>query len=262
MTMDLGLPATLGSALTTMERAARHLGQNQSRAATQLQVDAMGYLNEAVLLLRESAQNLGRAKMPSGFAESMEKMLGLSEQQAALNRATQETLAMGREPGQRGRSAPNMRDQMQRIMEEQRRIYESLARLARELRGDRGARKRVEALRESMERLLLEMQRQRPSEQISQSLDHILQRMLEASRSIYSRGFKKDRQSTAVENITYRGPDSLPADLGQVRDLLRETMKQALKGDYPPTYLTLIRRYYELMYGDAVGGTIDSDDLP
>ena len=262
MTIEHGLPATLGGALEVMEQAARHLGQSESLAAADRQFEAMGYLNEAILMLRQSAENLGRSDMPSGFAESMQKMLGLSEQQAGLNEATQDLLSQGREMGERGRGTPDLREQMRRLLEQQRRIYEALVRQERELRGNRGAQKRVEAIRKEMKNLLGEMERGRLSPRITQSQDRILQRMLDASRSIYSRGFKRERQSKSGEDALYSGPGSLPADLGQARDFLREAMKRALDGDYPADYLALIRRYYELVYGDAVGVNADPEELP
>ena len=262
MTIEHGLPATLGGALEVMEQAARHLGQSESLAAADRQFEAMGYLNEAVLMLRQSAENLGRSDMPSGFAESMQKMLGLSEQQAGLNEATQDLLSQGREMGERGRGTPDLREQMRRLLEQQRRIYEALVRQERELRGNRGAQKRVEAIRKEMKNLLGEMERGRLSPRITQSQDRILQRMLDASRSIYSRGFKRERQSKSGEDALYSGPGSLPVGLGQARDFLREAMKRALDGDYPADYLALIRRYYELVYGDAVGVNADPEELP
>jgi len=263
MAVDFSLPATLGSALEGMELAARHLGQNEVRPATEGQVAATGYLNEAILMLRQSADNLDGSDMPSGFAESMQKMIGLSEQQAGLNKATQDALSQGREMGERGRGMPDLREQMRRLMEQQRRIYESLAEQERQLRGDRGAQKRVQAIQEEMKNLLKDMQRGRLSPQISQAQDRILQRMLDASRSIYSRGFRRDRRSASGGESRYSGPQSLPAELGQARDFLREAMKLALEGDYPADYKKLIRRYYELVYEDAVGGgEVDAEELP
>ncbi len=253
MATSHGLPAALGSAMQTMEQAAHHLGQRHAVAAAKRQVEAMGYLNEAVLLLRQSADNLARAAMPSGFAEAMQKMLGLSEQQAALNKATQQMLADGSGMGQRGGRAADLREQMKRLISEQRRIYNALAELERELRGNRGARKRVEAIRKEMKKLLAHMQRSRPDAGLQQSQERILQRMLDASRSIYARGFQRRRRSETGLDQTFDGPQRLPADLGQTRDYLREAMKRALAGDYPPAYVDLIRRYYELVYGDAVG---------
>jgi len=180
----------------------------------------------------------------------MEKMIGLSEQQAALNQATQRTMDEGKFPGKEGRGGRDMLAEMARLAAEQRRIQQALGALERELRGHRGAQKRVERIERDMGSVLRDMRRQRPGPRIAQAQQRILQRMLDASRSIHARGFEKNRRSEAGTDRPYAGPVWLPTELGQSRDRWREAMKQALEGDYPREYLDLIRRYYELVYQD------------
>jgi len=250
LTLSMGVLATLGRALQEMERAAGHLGQRDAVGAGPGQVAATGYLNEAIAMLRESAENLDQAASPSGFAEAMQKMMGLSEQQAALNQATQQALGQASEPGQQGRGRPDIGQQMARLAAEQRRIFRALAELEREIRGHRGMEKRVGEIRREMEGVLREMTRSQPRPQVARSQERILQRMLDASRSIHSRGFEKKRRSETGADLAYEGPAWLPVDLGQSRDRLREAMRAALAADHRPEYRKLIQRYFELMYGD------------
>ena len=44
----------------------------------------------------------------------------------------------------------------------------------------------------------------------------------------------------------------MPEDLGQVPDVLRQAMRQALEGAYPAEYRLLLERYYQQVYEDAV----------
>jgi hypothetical protein len=233
-----------------MQQGGQDLGQRAAGRAAGPQLEAMGYLNEAVLLLRQSADDVSSSQMPSGFGEAMEKMMGLSEQQAALNQATQRTMGEGKFPGKEGRGGRDMLAEMARLAAEQRRIQQALGALERELRGHRGAQKRVERIERDMGSVLRDMQRQRPGPQIAREQQRILQRMLDASRSIHARGFEKKRRSEAGTDRPYAGPVWLPTERGQSRDRWREAMKQALEGDYPREYLDLIRRYYELVYQD------------
>ena len=76
--------------------------------------------------------------------------------------------------------------------------------------------------------------------------------MLESSQSIHSRGFKEDREATGGRDQPYSGPPGMPEDLGQVPDVLREAMRQALEGAYPAEYRLLLERYYEQVYEDAL----------
>ncbi|MFC1527044.1 DUF4175 family protein, partial [Candidatus Latescibacterota bacterium] len=221
LTLSLGLAATLGRSLESMEEAAERLGQLDPQASVGRQTEATGYVNEAVALLRESAHNLEQAATPSGFGEAMQKMMGLSEQQAALNQATQQAMADGSQPGRDGRRGQDLRMEMARLAAEQRRVYRALEELEREVRGHRGMERRVEAIRKEMDSLLRDMERSRPQPRVVQSQERILQRMLDASRSIYSRGFEKKRRSESATERAFSGPDWLPPDLGQSRDRLR-----------------------------------------
>ena len=51
--------------------------------------------------------------------------------------------------------------------------------------------------------------------------------------------------------MAYRGPGSLPGDLGEREDPLRQRLAQALRGDMPTEYRTLVKRYFELLMQDA-----------
>ena len=254
MSLSPALPVTLGYVLQSMQEAAHHLGQRNTARAAAPQQQAMGHLNESVLLLRESLDNLAKARMPSSFSEAMQQMMGLSEQQADLNKATQRALAQqGRQPGQ-GRQVPDLRREMVRLAAEQRRIYQALGELERALRGHGGAQKRVRAIEGEMEPVLRDLERRRPDRQTLDTQKRILQRMLDASRSLHTRGFEKKRRGESGRDRAYIGPAWLPRDLGQSYDQWREAMKRALEGPYPDEYRPLIRHYYEMVYQDLTGG--------
>ena len=58
--------------------------------------------------LRQSLDNLSKATTASAFGEAMEKMMGLSQQQMALNQATQQALQDGSQPGRQGRGSSGL----------------------------------------------------------------------------------------------------------------------------------------------------------
>ena len=251
MSLDPGLGMTLGYVLRNMQEAAYHLGQQNAPAAVTPQRSSMGYLNEAILLLRQSLDNLAKSQMPSSFAEAMQQMMGLSEQQADLNQATQEAMGQGRQPGRQGRQVRDMAAEMARLAAQQRQIYEALNQLERATRGHRGAQKRIQAIEEDMESVLRELPR-RPNQRTLNTQKRILQRMLSASRSIHTQGFQEKRLATSGSDQVYAGQAWLPTDLGQSYDRLREAMKHALEGPYPDEYRPLIQRYYEMVYQDLI----------
>ncbi len=236
------LSATVGYALRDMRDAAQHLGQRDVQGAHHFQRKAMRYLNETVLLLRESLDNLAKAQTPSAFAEAMQQLLDLSEQQGQLNQASEQ--AMGQMPG----SA--LQRQIASLSTQQQGLMQALDEIARSLRGHRGARQRVQAIQDEMRDVLADLQRGRLSQRTRQNQERIYQRMLDASRSIHSRGFDEKRRSITATDQPYAGPTTLLTDRGQTPDLWREALRQALTGPYPEEYRALLRHYYDQIYQD------------
>ena len=236
------LRATVGYALRDMQHAAQRLGQRDVQGARHFQRKAMRYLNETVLLLRESLDNLAKAQTPSAFAEAMQQLLGLSEQQSQLNQASEQ--AMGQMPG------PSLQQQIARLSAQQRGLMQALDEIARSLRGHRGAQQRVQAIQDEMRDVLADLQRGRLTQRTRQNQERIYQRMLDASRSIHSRGFDEKRRSITATDQPYAGPTTLTADREQTPDLWREALRQALAGPYPEEYRALLRRYYDQIYQD------------
>ena len=253
MSLGYGLSTSLGYAMHHMGQATDLLGRRQLRGTDEQQKTAMGYLNESILLLRESMENLADARMPSAFEEAMQKMAGMAEQQSDINQATQEAFGQqGKEVGDRGRANASHRRRMGKLAAEQRSIYEALKALERSLRGHRGAEERTRAMEREMETVLQDLQGPRLPERTLNLQNNILQRMLDASRSIHNRGYEKQRKSESGGDFEYSGPPSLPSDKGESQDLLREALRNALAGPYPEEYRRLIRNYYERVYQDAV----------
>ncbi len=239
------LRATIGYALRHMHDAAAHLGQRDVQGAHHFQRQAMRYLNETVLLLRESLDNLDKAQTPSAFAEAMQQLLGLSEQQSQLNQASEQ--AMGQMPG------PGLQRQVARLSTQQQGLMRALDEIARSLRGHRGAQQRVQAIQDEVRDVLADLQRGRLTQRTRQNQERIYQRMLDASRSIHSRGFDEKRRSITATDQPYAGPTGPTPAREQAPDLWRQALRQALAGPYPEEYRALLRRYYDQIYQDLQG---------
>ena len=249
MSLAQGLNTTLGYALRKMGEAAQNLGQRDPRRAQTPQGEAMRYLNETALLLRESLDNIAQSQMPSGFGEAMQKMLGLSEQQGQLNQASQQALAQAQQQGP-GRGGPQFQRQLGRLSAEQQRLMQARDELGRSMRGHRGAQQRVAAIEEEMRDVLSDLNQRRLNQRTIRKQERIYQRMLDASRSLHSRGFKEKREGATAADQPYAGPAALPADLGQTPDVWRQALQRAMAGPYPDEYRALLRRYYDQIYRD------------
>ena len=249
MSLAQGLNTTLGYALRKMSEAAQNLGQRDPKRAQTPQGEAMQHLNETFLLLRESLDNIAQSQMPSGFGETMQKMLGLSEQQGQLNQASQQALAQAQKQGS-GRGGPQFQRQLGRLSAEQQRLMQALDELGRSLRGHRGAQQRVDTIGEEMRDVLSDLSQRRLNQRTIRKQERIYQRMLDASRSLHSRGFKEKREGATAADQPYAGPTALPSDLGQTPDVWRQALQRALAGPYPDEYRALLRRYYDQIYLD------------
>ena len=249
MSLAQGLNTTLGYALRKMGEAAQNLGQRDTRRAQTPQGQAMRYLNETVLLLRESLDNVAQSQMPSGFGEAMQKMLGLSEQQGQLNQASQQALAQAQQQGP-GQGGPQFQRQLSRLSTEQQRLMQALNELGRSMRGHRGAQQRVDAIQEEMRDVLSELDTRRLNQRTIRKQERIYQRMLDASRSLHSRDFKEKREGATAADQPYASPGNLPDDLGQMPDVWRQALQRAMAGPYPDEYRALLRRYYDQIYRD------------
>ena len=108
----------------------------------------------------------------------------------------------------------------------------------------------MQAIQDEMRGVLADLQRRRLTQRTRRNQERIYQRMLDASRSIHSRGFDEKRRSITADDQPYAGPTALPANRGQSPDLWREALRQALAGPYPEEYRALLRRYYDQIYQD------------
>ncbi len=240
--------ATIGHSLRRMQEAANALADPDAAPPWDAQAQAMAFLNEAAMQLRESLDNLAQSRSPSSFGEAMQKMLGLSEQQAQLNQATQQSLDLGMQGG-RGQDT---RARLDRLAAQQRRILEALQQLQRDTRGHRGAQQRLDAIEQDLEAATNALEQRRLDPRTTALQQRVLQRMLDASRSIHTQGEdERRRESTTGTDRAYAGPAWLPADLGQSVDQLRQALERALNAGYPEEYRAPIRGYFEGLFQDS-----------
>ena len=193
------------------------------------------------MMVQNALGQLASSESGTGFEEMMAKMAQLAQQQGALNAQTENLF--GQQGGQP--SWQKLAAQQRAIQEALNALRGELARQQREMLGDLG--KIASDMRETSRELL----QRRVAPQTLMRQRQILSRLLDAQQAMRSRGKSKKRQARTGENLTYRGPGSLPADLGEADNPLRHLMRDALKEGYSPEYQALIRRYFENLIEDA-----------
>ena len=142
---------------------------------------------------------------------------------------------------------------LSRMAAQQRAIQQALEELRQQMAGRSGRMLgdlgRIAA---EMEEVAEDMRRGRATRQTVERQRQILSRMLDAQRSVRQRGWSKQREARRGKDVTYRGPGSLPPDLGEADNPLRRRLRDALNAGYPAEYQALIRRYFERLIQDAL----------
>ncbi len=239
--------AALGKALQKMEEAAGHIQSGNASRSARSAREAMGGLNIAALSVRRALADLAAASSAVGFEEMLQQMQQLSGQQGELNAQT-ETLFQqpgGLTPGQQ-MSLSQMAARQRAIQQMLKELHQQMARAQQQLLGDLGQ------VGSDMETVAEDLQRRRITPQTLNRQQRILSRMLDAQRSVRQRGWSKQRESRQGKDIAYRGPGSLPPNLGEADNPLRQRLRDALNAGYPAEYQGLIRRYFEALIQDAL----------
>ena len=92
--------------------------------------------------------------------------------------------------------------------------------------------------------MLRDFERRQVTRRTVERQQRILTRMLDAQKSLRQQDMSEKRRAITAGDIEYAGPDGLPVDLGQRRNLAIEALNRALKAGYPRDYQEMIRRYF------------------
>ncbi len=244
----------LGESLEGMKEATSLLERGNGKLASSHQRKAMSSLNETVNLLRGAMGDISSSESGTGFQEMLEKMKALSQQQQGVNQRTESLFGggqMGLSPEQQGANSATM---MAQLLAEQEAIRRAIEGLQRAMEQKGGLLGRLDKMGREIEEVTRDLASGRISRRTIERQRDILSRMLDAQRSIYERSYSRKRQSKEGKDPDYQGSGSLPEDLGQRRNLLREYLLQALKEGYSQEYINLIRKYFESLSIDQVDG--------
>lgn len=227
-----------------MARAIEALSELRAAEAIGYQRGAMKGLNDLALMLADvlgqvqAGQAAGMLSMP----QLIEQLQQMAEQQARLNQQIQELLNQL----QQGRLPVDLQQRLEQMALQQemiRRQIEQMARQerrsgARELLGnlDQIARQMQETIRELLENQL--------DRQTVRRQQQILQRLLDAQRSIRERDEEPRRQGRTAQTPPDRETPP-PLRLPELQDRLQRDLLRALEAGYAPDYEALIRRYFE-----------------
>ncbi len=241
--------AALGRALIRIREAAGHIQAGAGSRAADTGKDAMGALNDAALALRKVIEDISASGSSVGLEEMLQRMQELADQQSGLNTLS-ESLLDSRRPSSEGKGRQMS---LARMAARQRAILQAL----QETRRRMGSRRQallgdLDHIASEMDAVVQEMQERRAGSGTLERQRRILSRLLDAHRSIRQRGRSTERRARRGSDLSYRGPGTLPPDLGEADNPLRKRLREALDAGFAIEYQRLIRSYFESLMQDAL----------
>lgn len=232
----------LGQAKAEMNKSMNAMQNRNSSMAMQGQTGAMKYLNEAASMMKGKMDQMMNGGQGGGMMSMMQQMQQLSQQQMQLNKLTQQL--------NKGKLTPQQQQQLQRLAKQQEMIRKSLEQLNRENK-ESGQSKKVatdlDKVLDEMEEVIKRMKTEKINDDLVQSQEKILSKLLDAQRSINQRDFEERRESNVGNRFNRKSPDDINFSLEEKKNKIREELMKAIKEGYSQDYEELIRKYYEAL---------------
>lgn len=242
ITPDIG--QSLGRAAGMMNSALDNYTSRHPRKVTPQQNSAMEAINRASVKIMDAISRMQGSESATGFAELMEMMKEMSNQQAGLN---QQTLSMPMPMPGEGEMSMEQMAAMGRLAAEQRALQKAMqeaAQMAEEVGGVMGE---LGNIADNMGEAADSLEDRNVGERTLKLQERILSRLLDAQKSVRTQRVSRERRSKTGEDMTRRSPGEIPQDT--LEEMLRRDILRAMKEGYSPDYQRLIREYFRALYG-------------
>lgn len=237
----------MGKAQSEMSESISAMQGRNGALAFQKQGGAMKSLNEAASLTQGAMNQMMQGGQGSGMMSMMQQLQQMSQQQMGLNQLTKMM--------QQGSMSQEQMAQMQRLAKEQQLIQKSLQQLNKESRESGQSKKltsNLEKILEEMQEVITGMNTQKITDDLIQTQERILSKLLDAQRSINERDFEKKRESTAGTNFNLESPPELLFSTEEGREKLRDELLKVIREGYSKDYEDLIRKYFEQLQKEQI----------
>lgn len=235
-----GILGQLGGAIEQLDGMLEGFHERRLGEVGRQSPQAMGFVNSAILQLKQAASSLKAGSSASGFDEMMEKLAQASGQQQCLN--GQCNKLMCNTPGQADKpmsiSFGEAAGEQAGIRKDLEALSEKLGEDGKPKLGDMG---QVAAEMREIEKDLAD---QTYTERTQLLQERVLSRLLDAQRSIRKQDQSKKRESRSADPLF--SPPPAPLELQAERDRERDLLR-ALRARYSPEAEELIRDYFRAL---------------
>ncbi|MCF7911218.1 MAG: DUF4175 domain-containing protein [Candidatus Cloacimonetes bacterium] len=194
-------------------------------------------INMMIYDLMQSSQNMQQGGGGGGMQSLMQQLQQMSEQQMMMNMMTQQIY---QQMMQGGKPSQQMLQEMRRLAEEEERLAENLK---RSLQNNPEAQKQTSSINkmiEDLEGISRNLKRGKIDQDLIDTQERILSRLLDAQKSIHKRDFSKKRKAETSDFLDWDTPEEIQLKFDKLRQkaLLEENYQ-----NYPQEYQELIREY-------------------
>ncbi len=242
------LPPAVGALLAEAEKymseATSRLSQGRSFGAPKSGREAMGNVNAAAEMLLRTMNSMCQSSSPSGMEQLMQQLKSLCEKQGCINQQTLPLFGACQNPGG---LTPEQMATAARLAAEQEAIRKTLEQLREEFEQHANLLGRMEQTIEDMKRVEEDLRRFNVNERTLRRQDRILSRMLDAQKSLHKREYTEKRRSRPGKDVVRKSPGPLPEDLGERKNLIRQSLLQILANPYPRQYQEQVRQYFRAL---------------
>ncbi|MFZ5516287.1 MAG: DUF4175 family protein [Candidatus Zhuqueibacterota bacterium] len=243
VTQKLG--RAMGQSMRQMESALSDMEQRNIPQANGAQQKSMMSLNEAIKETMNSMNNLANSKSSTGFDEFMEQLSQMAGKQQGINNQTMQ-LGMGQQ------MTMSQQALMARLAAEQTALQRSLEQMASEFGEQSNILGRLDHLSKEMGEVVRDLQSKKVSQATVNRQQQILQRLLDAQRSVRKQDYSRKRKAETARHYSVRSPGAMDKNLGEKNIQLQRDLLKALKEGYSKDYQELIRKYFEALMEESL----------
>ncbi|OGB65670.1 MAG: hypothetical protein A2Y94_04745 [Caldithrix sp. RBG_13_44_9] len=236
------LSQSMSKVLSSMSEAVSQLENRNPRQASGQQKNAMAGLNQSLLSMQSSMDQLSQSSSASGMEQFLEQLQKMSGMQGQLN---QESMSLF-QAGQQGRIQLSA-DDLARLAAQQGMIKNSLEQLSDEAGSRRDVLGRMDELGEEMEEVIRQLQAQNMDRKVIERQERILSRLLDAQKSVREKEYSKKREAEREKIQLVKSPPELKKEWILKEDRLRKELMNALEEGYSAEYREFIKSYFEFL---------------
>jgi hypothetical protein len=236
------LSRSMSEVLSNMSEAIAQLENRNPRQASIRQKNAMSGLNQSLLSMQNSMNQLSQSSSASGMEQFLEQLQQMSAMQGQLN---QESMMLF-QAGQQGRMQLSPED-LARLAAQQGVIKNSLEQLSEESGSRRDVLGRLDELGEEMEEVIRQLQAKNMDRKVIERQERILSRLLDAQKSVREKEYSKKREAERETIQLVKSPPELKKEQILKEDRLRKELMNALEEGYSAEYREFIKYYFEFL---------------